>query len=140
MYIRYALMLLGILGALWLIRSTSQRVSEGNFEMPQIEENELAQLGGRQQEQGMVPSGQGGEGEDEEDVEELVLVDDIYTSKLSPEAKARLKAKHQMFEDIQEKVGDSPETTANLIHTWLVEDRVGDEEEESNRSSMRSRV
>ncbi len=139
MYIRYALMLLGILGALWLIRSTSQRVSEGEFEMPQIEENELAQLGGRQ-EQGVVPAGQDGESEDEEDIEELVLVDDIYTSKLSPEAKARLKAKHQMFEDIQEKVGESPETTANLIHTWLVEDRVGDEEEETSRSSMRSRV
>lgn len=140
LYIRYALMLLGILGALWLIRSTSKRVTEGEFEIPRIEQSDRPQLAGRQQE-GVVPSSgnQNIPAQDEdEDIEDLVLVDDIYTSKLSPEAKARLKAKHKMFEDIQEKVSESPETTANLIHTWLVEDKV--ESQDGDGGTARSRI
>lgn len=140
LYIRYALMLLGILGALWLIRSTSKRVTEGEFEIPRIEQRERPQLAGRQQE-GVVPGGVGQDvqqQDEDEDIEDLVLVDDIYTSKLSPEAKARLKAKHKMFEDIQEKVSESPETTANLIHTWLVEDKV--ESQDGDGGVTRSRV
>jgi flagellar M-ring protein FliF len=61
----------------------------------------------------------GGAGGDEE---EMMLVDDVYTSKLSAQAKARLKAKNQMYEEIQSQVVENPEETAELIRSWLVND------------------
>lgn len=54
--------------------------------------------------------------------EELVLIDDIYTSRLSAEAKARLKAKHILFEEVQKQVNEKPEEAAEIIRSWLVAD------------------
>ena len=51
-----------------------------------------------------------------------MLVDDIYTSKLSDEAKARLKAKGKMFEEIRQQAQEQPEQTAELIRSWLIRD------------------
>lgn len=61
--------------------------------------------------------------EDDEDIEELIVEDDMYTSKLSDEAKARIEARSEMFEEIQDQVEDHPEQTAELIRAWLVDDR-----------------
>ncbi len=118
MYLRYGLMLLAILAALWLIRSTSQRVSESEWTVRELDAREPSR---------QLPGKAGGDGaaEDEEgDIEDLVLVDDIYTSKLSDEAKAKLKAKHREFEKIRDQVQSEPDAAANLIHTWMVEDNV----------------
>ncbi|MCB1022606.1 MAG: hypothetical protein KDC27_21935, partial [Acidobacteria bacterium] len=61
-------------------------------------------------------------GSDEE--EELVLIDDIYTSTLSPEAKARLKAKHKMLSDMIDSIKANPEEAANLLRNWLNADKL----------------
>ena len=57
------------------------------------------------------------EGEDD-----FFFIDDMYTSKLSAEAKARLKAKQQMLEEIKKQVLDHPEETADLLRSWIAED------------------
>jgi flagellar M-ring protein FliF len=49
-------------------------------------------------------------------------VDDYYASKLTDEARARLKAKHLMFEEIKKQVLDRPETTADVFRSWMAED------------------
>jgi len=47
----------------------------------------------------------------------------MYTSKLSKEAKARIEARSEMFEEIQDQVREHPEQTAELVRAWLVDDR-----------------
>jgi flagellar M-ring protein FliF len=123
LYLRYGLMLLAIVAAIWLIRSTSKRVSQGEWTVGQLGPGDASrQLPGETGGNSAVPSELV---EDEEkDVEDLVLVDDIYTSKLSAEAKAKLKAKHREFEEIRDQVQTDPDAAANLIHTWMVEDTV----------------
>lgn len=54
--------------------------------------------------------------------DELVLVDDFYTSKLSPEARARLKAKQHMYDEVKQQVLARPEDTAELLRAWLAEE------------------
>ncbi len=113
-YIRYGLLALALGVVAWLLWSTTQRLTAP----VRVEAREL----GRKQLSGasVGPDGalvpMNGEGE------ELMIVDDLYTSKLSPEAKARLKAKHQMFEEIQQHAIEVPEEAADLIRSWLIED------------------
>jgi flagellar M-ring protein FliF len=46
----------------------------------------------------------------------------MYTSKLSTEAKARLKAKKKLYEDIKQNVESRPEEAAELLSAWVAED------------------
>jgi flagellar M-ring protein FliF len=114
-YLRYGLMLLALGVVAWLLWSTTRRLTQ-----PVRVEAEMS--GSRQLSRTRV--GENGEMIEGEDADEasLTLVDDMYTSKLSPEAKARLKAKHKMFEEIQQHAVEVPEEAADLIRSWLVED------------------
>lgn len=126
-YLRYGLLLLAIGVAVWMARSIGRRLTQRPVEeSPQLQSNQPKQLDGAEAESQLDGEGAGKalEGEtDEEDVEELVLEDDMYTSKLSDEAKARIEARSEMFEEIQDQVEEHPEQTAELIRAWLVEDR-----------------
>ena len=126
LYIRYGLMAIALVLATLLIRSASRRLQtveeeerEAAFaalaaaERPYLEgeAGEARQLAGSEAAGLLEPP------------EALnVNVDDFYASKLTDEAKARLKAKHLMFEEIREQVLSRPETTADVLRSWLAED------------------
>jgi flagellar M-ring protein FliF len=125
-YLRYGLLLLVIGVGVWIARSIGRRLTQRPIEdSRQLQRNQPAQLdesgAGSELDQGASDKALAGETEDEE--EELVLDDDMYTSKLSDEAKARIEARSEMFEEIQEQVEEHPEQTAELVRAWLVEDR-----------------
>ena len=118
--IRYGFMLLGLGLAAWLVKATSNRAKE----VIEAQKPALITASGHQMADGSMVEGQarlpgagGGEGEDE-----LILVEDIYTSKLSPEAKARLKAKQQMLDDLKDSIIENPEEAAGLLRNWLMSD------------------
>ncbi|MFW5973429.1 MAG: flagellar basal-body MS-ring/collar protein FliF [Bacteroidota bacterium] len=118
--LRYGLMLLAILAAVWLILSATRRVTkavEGRQTIMLDEPLRARPVEGRRQKK-TDPSRL----EEADEEEEFMLVDDVYTSKLSPEAKARLKAKHVMFEEIKSQVVAHPEDTAELFRSWMAED------------------
>lgn len=124
LYLRYGLMLLAIGAAIWLIRSTSRQVSESEWAVRQIDPKKSSpQLTGKGKMGGDGGADAALDEPTEEEIEDLVLVDDIYTSKLSAEARAKLKAKHRVFEEIRDQVQNTPDAAANLIHTWMVEDQ-----------------
>lgn len=119
LYLRYGLLVLALALGAWLIRSIAQRgaeMSNGLLLDPQA--SSQRQLEGEEQ-----ADGQAAQAAPEEVPEDMVLVDDVYTSKLSAEAKARLVAKNKMYEEIQEQVMSNPEETADLIRSWLIDDR-----------------
>lgn len=122
-YLRYGLMIVALGLAFWLIRSASRRMSGQRgpvFGEPLRAQNVDAPRGQ------LTGSGAGrnqlNPHEEEEEDDDLVLVDDVFTSKLTPEARARLKAKHLMFEEVKKQVVEQPDTTADLIRTWLIDD------------------
>jgi flagellar M-ring protein FliF len=51
--------------------------------------------------------------------EEEEIPEDIYISKLSPEARAKLRAKDKMTQEVVNYSKESPEDTARLIRSWL---------------------
>lgn len=121
LYLRYGLMVAALLLAIWLMRSASQRfVTLVDPDPEAISEAKAVENG---QPVGYLnePGGDGFAMPGRES-EELVLVDDYYTSKLSEEAKMRLKAKHQMFERVQQQVLTSPEEAVEVIKTWMSEE------------------
>ncbi|MEM1126010.1 MAG: flagellar basal-body MS-ring/collar protein FliF [Bacteroidota bacterium] len=113
-YMRYGLLALALGLGFWFLRSITRRITAMAEERERLEAEEVRrlELEAKAEEQKRLSAG-------DPDEEELVLVDDLYTSKLSPEARARLKAKHQMFEDIQKQVLDRPEDAADMIRIWL---------------------
>lgn len=123
LYVRYGLILIALLLGAWLVRSMAQRGAEmagGGFlesgsSAPQIE-------GGTSKPTRQTKGGGAAPTMPDDETEEMVLVDDVYTSKLSAEAKARLKAKNQMYEEVQEQVINNPGEAADLIRSWLIED------------------
>ncbi len=124
LYLRYGLILLVIGAAIWMVRSVAQQLVNTTPEEPtQLPSNQpqQRQLDPSESERAGDASTDALPDADEE--EELVLEDDMYTSKLSDEAKARIEARSEMFEEIEEQVEDHPEQTAELIRAWLVEDR-----------------
>lgn len=124
LYLRYGLLVLALGIGAWLIRSIAQRGAEMSGDMlldTSKSSSSQRQLKGEQQADGQRPPGQAPE---EDEPEEMVLVDDVYTSKLSAEAKARLVAKNKMYEEIQQQVMGNPEETADLIRSWLIDDRM----------------
>ena len=54
--------------------------------------------------------------------EEALELEEIYSSKLSPEARVRLKAKQKMFEEVRDSVVERPADAAELLRSWIVTD------------------
>jgi len=125
LYLRYGFLALALgLGA-WLIRSIAQRGAEMSGDLLLNGQSPPGGAPGQRQLEGQQQAGGGdGAADSEDDTEDMVLVDDVYTSKLSSEAKARLVAKNKMYEEIQEQVIGNPEEAADLIRSWLVDDRM----------------
>ncbi len=121
-YIRYGLMVLALALATLLIRSASRRLQPAREEEQQIV---LAAADGRYLAGVPGEAGQLAEGGESAGLlkppEEEVFVEDFYASKLTNEARARLKAKHLMFDEILKQVLDRPETTADVLRSWLAE-------------------
>lgn len=125
MYLRYGLIVVALLVGGWLVHSITGRMAktlrvEG---APQVAPSQqpAGQLGsGQREDSPMRPKALRPDGVSEQNGDEVVLVDDLYTSKLSPEARARLKAKHLMFEEIQNQAEQNPEETAEVLRTWLL--------------------
>ncbi len=119
-YLRYGLMLLALLAALWLLRSATRRISSIGDD-PEL-------LGGSRK-SNSLPDGSPERGGNvnrlvgHDDDSEDVAIDDFYNSKLSSDAKARLKAKHLMFEEIKTQVSEQPDTTADTLRSWMAEDQ-----------------
>jgi len=51
------------------------------------------------------------------------ISEDIYMKKLSPEARAKLKAKDKMTEEVVAFAEESPENATNLVRSWLTQQR-----------------
>jgi len=125
LYLRYGLILVALLLAVWLIRSAAMRLTDLDqplrLNTPLNEQKKLADgdLSGDGA-TGDTPALTDGEPEDDLSNEELL--DDVYSNKLSAEARKRLKAKHVMYEEIKEQVKEQPEDTAELIRSWLNDD------------------
>ncbi len=54
-------------------------------------------------------------------IDEREVSEDAYITKLSPEARAKLKAKDRMTEDVVTYAKESPEDAARLIRSWLTQ-------------------
>ena len=120
MYVRYGLMVIALGLAAWLIMSASKRAKET------VEANKakaLEEIRARER-KSLGPGGDitqmGKDG--------LMLVDDFYTSKLSPEARAKLKAKQAMLEELKEQILSDPQRAANLLRSWLAVEDIPEEE------------
>ena len=127
LYIRYGLMAVALVLATLLIRSASRRLQSVEKEERQatfaiIAAKETQLLAGASGETGQLEAGGKSTGLLEPPEELNVTVDDFYASKLTREAKVRLKAKHLMFDEIKEQVLNRPETTADVLRSWLAED------------------
>ena len=124
-YIRYGLMVIALALAVWLIRSASQRITE-QARRPMLLDGSLdaTSLTGVNADGQLTTGKHDLKMMSEEEEEDLVLIDDVYTSKLSPEARKRLKAKHLMFEEIQQQVIGQPSATADLLRNWMLEDQL----------------
>ena len=133
MYIRYGLMILALGLAVWLIKSAMQRAREtidgGRPQMLEgrMQVNESGELTGNRRQLG---AGQDGNKKRGENGEDLILLEDFYTSKLSPEARAKLKAKQKMLEEMKLSILDDPQEAADLIRSWLIEDQKKAQEDE----------
>ena len=114
LYLRYGLMLLALLLTAWLgarvVRSLARTTSGG----------ELAVLGRGSDSAAMFAEGRRsqtlGAGQ------KALLGEDVYTSKLSPEARAHLAEKRFAFEEARQRVLENPERVAKLVRSWLSED------------------
>ncbi|GAB5521592.1 MAG: flagellar basal-body MS-ring/collar protein FliF [Rhodothermales bacterium] len=121
LYIRYGFMAVALLLALWLIRNMTKSVQTITAES---EQGQLAagMAGGDgamyDGDMRLLTSGTGGEGDELGEV----TADDYYQSKLSKDAKRRLKAKHLMFDEIRQSVMQNPEQAADMIRTWMSEE------------------
>ena len=124
LYIRYGLMAVALVLATLLIRSASRRLQSTEEEERQaaIAAAEGPFLAGAPGEAGHLGEGDPSTGLLKPPEDLSVSVDDFYTSKLTHEAKTRLKAKHLMFEEIRQQVLNRPETTADVLRSWLAED------------------
>lgn len=124
LYLRYGLMLLALGLAVWLLRALVRRIGELTGETQVLVgriDRAHGALGMPKGASGHL-QGQSAPGLTAGSDEELVLIDDIYTSRLSAEAKARLKAKHILFEEVNKQVNEKPEEAAEIIRGWLVAD------------------
>lgn len=112
LYLRYALMVMALVLAAWLIRSAARRVST----VAQGDAQRLA--AGRPASLGEGAAGAGSLTA----AERALLSEDVYTRKLSPAARRRLQARHLMFDDVKQQVAERPEEAAHLVRAWMAED------------------
>ncbi len=129
--LRYGLMLLALGVAVWLIRSASRNMQTAKTPVAAVAHRRGSSvLGGANRAlpassgdgSGPLPLTPNGESDgDEED--ELVDVNDVFASKLSPEARKRLKAKHIIFEEIKQQALANPQAVVELVRTWMNEDQ-----------------
>ena len=113
MYVRYGLMIIALGLAAWLILNASKRAKE-TVEANKAKALEEIKAKNRKR----LGTGKG-DSDLPRDENGLILIDDFYTSKLSPEAKAKLKAKQAMLEELKEQVLADPQRAANLLRSWL---------------------
>ncbi len=118
LYLRYGLIALALGFVFWLVRSATRRLTAPQPPVKlDAHQKHPQQLGSAR----VGPDGRlVQQGEDDED--DVVLIDDIYTSRLSGEAKARLKAKHLVFEEIKDHVQKLPNEATDLVRSWLAQD------------------
>ena len=123
LYLRYGLILVAIGAAVWVARSLVRALTKPPDEQATpLQASESRQVEGRTADEPVEGRDDPRALQETQEGEGLVK-DDMYTNKLSDEAKARLEARSDMFEEIQEQVEESPEQTAELIRSWLVEDQ-----------------
>ncbi len=119
-YVRMGLMVLALLLAMWLIRSASRRATElalpTDIEVEAEPEEDPLQL---EEPLELEDDPLLLEAPEEEDFEFDL---DIYTSKLSLEARRRMAARSKLFEYIKEQVAEHPHSAVDLIRSWLAED------------------
>ncbi|NNF59047.1 MAG: flagellar M-ring protein FliF [Rhodothermaceae bacterium] len=128
LYFRYGLMALALGLAAFLIRSTVQSVANA-------ESDPLALLAGQPPPSltGRHTAGELAERDpaganyalsahNGQDPDAPLAPDDLYTSKLSAEAKARLNAKSKVYEEVTQSIVENPEEAAELLKTWIAED------------------
>jgi len=122
-YIRYGLMALALVLVTLLVRSASRRLHTFEERQQAIEAGADAKLlAGTAEDVRQLEDGSKAIGLLEALEEEEIAMDDFYASKLTKEAQARLKAKHLMFKEIKKQVLQHPETTADVVRSWLGED------------------
>jgi flagellar M-ring protein FliF len=133
MYIRYGLMVLALVLAAWLIRNASKRAKETveALQPGRVDPQLTIRSDRRPEESPRLSAGRSRPADIEEDEDDLILIDDIYTSKLSPEAKARLKAKQKMLDQIRQGILNDPQESANLLRSWLAADSLKEEPAEA---------
>ncbi|MCB0717756.1 MAG: flagellar M-ring protein FliF [Bacteroidetes bacterium] len=120
---RYVVMILAMLVGLWFLRTSLNKVASMNF--PTAPEALTAGSNGNG-----APQLTGGDqaaslssGLSQSNAAELAEAADLYKSKLSAEAQARLKAKSVIFDEIVADIAEKPEQTAELLRSWLAEDK-----------------
>ena len=125
MYVRYGLMVIALGLAAWLIMSASKRAKES---VEASKAKALEEIRARER-RSLGPGGS----DSPANKEGLMLIDDFYTSKLSPEARAKLKAKQAMLEELKEQILGDPQRAANLLRSWLsTEEELNEEEVEES--------
>lgn len=114
LYLRYGLMLLALLLTAWLgsrvVRSLARQTSGGNLVGPGRGSVSAALLA------------EGRRGEALGVGQKALPGEDVYASKLSPEARAHLAERHFAFEEARQRVLENPERVAKLVRSWLNED------------------
>ena len=55
---------------------------------------------------------------------EQELSEDMYMKKLSPDARAKMKANDKMITEVVDHAKKSPEDASRLIRSWLTQDMV----------------
>lgn len=99
----------GLIVAFFLIRmmlvSTGKSLSEASLQLPAGSNQNRLEGGG---------SGYGAS-------EEREVSEDVFMKKLSPEARAQIRAKDKMTEEVFGLAKESPEDAARLIRTWLTQ-------------------
>jgi len=55
--------------------------------------------------------------------EEQEVPEDLYIKKLSPEAKAKLKAKDKMTDSVVKFAAESPEDASKLLRSWITQEQ-----------------
>lgn len=128
-YLRYGLIVMALLLGVWLIRSIAKQGGD-------LDENGLMITGDDDENERLEAERRMGE---DDDVEDLVLMeDDVYMSKLSPEAQQALKRKHRLYKEVQNQITNRPDEAAELIRTWLIEDAIEVERERAKKQKARA--
>ncbi|WP_456408422.1 flagellar basal-body MS-ring/collar protein FliF [Caldithrix abyssi] len=126
--ITYALVALGLLLGFILLRNLL-KTSINNLMVPAPEgAPALAEGSAPEQQQSLPQAGQGEQTVNEvvgqvAGEEPLALPEDMFMKKLSPEARAKLRANDKMTSEVYNFVSEKPEDAARLIRAWLIDDK-----------------